>query len=241
MPRRRRLPRPRIARRDGRRPARVGTREIEEAGKLLAVASREGRFGASALHEERLASLEGVSTGAELGALLDDLADLVPEPVREKALEVLREAHAQGRLSLEELLERTDRCLGPLRVTEADELVSEFGYRVEQSGESPRRGRALASLLAAPVAGGLVLGGLVAAAPASLGVGVAPWLPLAAAVGISAAVFSLAARVAWTMRARSARTSAAGEHRPECVGQEEQLAGVRNAHATPAPRLSGDP
>lgn len=181
-------------------PARpVTERERRAARLLLARAQREGRFGVSDLYEVRLDALAGVATRAELELVVRDVDDLLTDATRERVLAVVRHAHAVGTLPLAGFDERTERCLGAITSQEAEALVSDLGYLVERTAR-PTRTRRIASRAAPAALVGVLSGAAVLAAPIGFGVGVSPWVPLAAGTAVFGALFASVVTLAWKVR-----------------------------------------
>ncbi len=192
-------------------------RERHEAATLLGHAQREGRFGASDLYERRLGAVEAATSRRELDALVADLDALVPETVRAEVIELLCRAHADGRLGVEELDERTSRCFGPLDAAGADALVGDLGHRIVRGDPARtaypyqaawwRRGlrpRRVLRSVRAPVGVGAGVCAVVLAVPATLSVpgGEGQWVSLAVSCGLFSAVATVISACAWKLRAR---------------------------------------
>ncbi len=178
---------------------RIGEKDRQKARGLLARARREGRFGTSDVYEQRLERLAGAVSTADLDGLVADLDELVCEQLRAQLLAVVRRAYADGTLSADQFDERTERCLGMLRVTEATALVSDLGYRIERARRAHRL-RSLAPRLIAPAVVGVCSGAAVLAAPVALGTGVAHWVPLAVGTGVFGAACASGVALAWRLR-----------------------------------------
>ncbi len=194
---------------------RVTDAQREQAARRLGQAQREGRFATSDLYEQRMEQLLTARRQEDLDRLVGDLDGLVPSGIRRQLLRVLAQAHADGRLDLEELESRTDRCLEPLHRSAADTLVGDLGYRLEGPERRPARAaawRRVGRRIGVPAAVGGVVGTALVAVPAGLDLpgGVAQWLPLALGTGAFSAVGSGIVTVAWRARPPSRRPL----HRP---------------------------
>ncbi|MGH9109135.1 MAG: DUF1707 domain-containing protein [Acidimicrobiales bacterium] len=174
----------------------------EQAARRLGRAQEEGRFGSSDLYEQRMESLLAARRQTDVDRLVGDLGDLVPSSVRARMLRVVARAHADGRLDMDELTWRTDRCLEPMTRARAEALVGDLGYRIVRPGRTrlvmTRSVRRVAVTAAAAGAAGAAL----VAVPAGLDLpgGFSQWFPLAIGTGVFTAAGAGIAAVAWLVR-----------------------------------------
>lgn len=131
-----------------------------------------------------------------------DSGGRITDTARERACSLLRRAHLDGKLSLEELIERTDRCAVSRTLMELNSAVRDLGWELHRV--QPPAWRAEAASL------GMVslVGGVLAAVAVAVPVAVElpsqfpGWVPFVVATGATGSVGSMLLALSWKHRVR---------------------------------------